>query len=98
MDELYFTYDDEDDEGGTEYGSEEDKRPLTAEETLACIAAVYLDYLQDMLASEQSQGPLSEYAEGRKSAYVETLQFIQKWENMQKYGLNFDIESVYRVT
>lgn len=91
--ELYFVYNSDDDP------CEEDtreKNPLNAEETLAKVIEVCLQSLQEMLVLEKD-GALPDYAEGAKSAYVEILQFVQQWEKKGEYGLDFNLESVFRV-
>ena len=73
------------------------KRPLTAEEIIEAVTSLYLDALEEMKESEARGEKLSDYAKGVKSAYVQTLQMFQLWEKQEEYGLNFDLEKIFRV-
>lgn len=93
--ELRFTYKTEQEPDC--YVGTRKKRPLTAEETMAFVIGRYLSNLEEICDAEKRDGELSPYAEGVKSAYVETLQLFQEWEKMEQYGLNFEIEEIFTV-
>lgn len=88
---LSFRYQNDELKDKIEYDGGE-QRPFTAEETIANVIDTCFSALEEMCDSERNGEKLSEYAEGLKSAYVEILEILQKWEKKDEYGLGFDVE------
>ena len=75
-------------------GEKKDKKmeKKNSEEVLKMMIKLLLPYI-DELATSKKEGRQFEY--GEKLAYTECLEWIQKWEYAECYGLNCDIEKRY---
>lgn len=67
-----------------------------AEEILTMMMDCLISNLEECEEEEQ-KGKLSEFAYGSKTAYVEMLELIQRWEKAEEYGLDWDIEENFPV-
>lgn len=66
---------------------------MTAEQVLKKMINLLGEYLDGLKEYGDREGEQFQY--GEKVAYVECLEYIQLWENSEKFGLDFDIESKY---
>lgn len=65
------------------------KHMNTAEEILMEMIKLFQEYLEDI----QETGKDKEgFLYGEKTAYVECLEIIQRWQKAKAYGLNYKIE------
>lgn len=60
---------------------------ISAEEVLTYIKELFESYLEELNGTEKR-----EFSYGEKTAYVECLEIVQKWERASEIGLNYDIE------
>lgn len=65
----------------------------SADEVLKDMIGLLLQYV-DELSKEQSDKN-AEFAYGERTAYTECLEMLQKWENAEAAGLDFDVEEKY---
>ena len=70
-------------------------KKLTAVETLSYLIELFLEYLESL--SEVCDLNKEQFVLGEKTAYVECLEIIQKWEHAGKSGLDFNIEAKFPV-
>lgn len=61
-----------------------------AEEILKYIISTFTDYLKEL-----SEKETDEFGYGEKTAYVECLEIIQRWEKAKENGLDFEIEKFF---
>lgn len=52
----------------------------------------YTQYLDELNAT-----PRNDFTIGEMTAYVETLEILQRWEKANLYGLDFIIEDKYKI-
>ncbi len=65
---------------------------MTTEEILIYIINLFLYYLDEL-----SDLPRNDFIHGEMTAYVETLEILQKWKKSKTYGLDFVIEDKYKI-
>lgn len=63
----------------------------TAEEVLVGMIGLFIEYLCE-LQDATAGAPDCQFAYGEKTAYVECLEMIGKWECAAQFGLDFDVE------
>lgn len=63
----------------------------TAEEVLKDMIALCTAYLTDLQTVRKNE-PTHQFAYGEKTAYVECLEMIGRWEHAERYGLDFVVE------
>ena len=66
---------------------------VSAEYTLSQMIPAIIDKLDHL----KRTGSDDEYSDGQRTAYVECLELIQKWEKSKFYNLNFHIETKYPI-
>ena len=64
----------------------------SAKEVLEYMASILVFYLEELSAAKDPDDP---FLYGEKTAYTECLEWVQVWDEAEKYGLNFDIEKRY---
>ena len=62
-----------------------------AEQTLISTIHTLTRYLYDL--QEIKDTPHDQFAYGEKTAYVECLEMLLRWEKSETYGLDFDVET-----
>ena len=65
---------------------------MNAEETIIYLIQLYTQYLEELNAV-----PRNDFTVGEMTAYVETLEILQRWEKANRYGLDFVIEDKYKI-
>ena len=65
---------------------------MNAEETIIYLIQLYTQYLEELNAI-----PRNDFTIGEMTAYVETLEILQRWEKAKRYGLDFVIEDKYKI-
>ncbi len=66
-------------------------KKLTAHETLRYVIALLTYYLDELGNAKEFDENQFEY--GEKTAFVECLEIIQRWEHAAENGLDFDVEN-----
>ncbi len=70
-------------------------KSFTAEETLEYLIELFVYYLEELKeANEYNKNP---FIHGEKTAYVECLEIIQRWDKASTKGLGFDIEKRFPI-
>ena len=65
---------------------------MNAEETIIYLIQLYTQYLEELNAV-----PRNDFTIGEMTAYVETLEILQRRKKANLYGLNFVIEDKYKI-
>ncbi len=65
---------------------------MDAEETIIYLIQLYIQYLDELNLS-----PHNDFTIGEMTAYVETLEILQRWEKATRHGLDFVIEDKYKI-
>ena len=65
---------------------------MDAEETIIYLIELYSQYLDELNLS-----PRNDFTIGEMTAYVETLEILQRWEKATRHGLDFVIEDKYKI-
>ena len=65
---------------------------MDAEETIIYLIQLYIQYLDELNLS-----PRNDFTIGEMTAYVETLEILQRRKKANLYGLNFVIEDKYKI-
>lgn len=65
---------------------------MNAEEILIYIINLFTYYLEELNNSETN-----DFIHGEKTAYVETLEILQRWNKSKNFGLNYEIEDKYKI-
>ena len=65
---------------------------MNAEETIIYLIELYTQYLDELNAA-----PRNDFTIGEMTAYIETLEILQRWEKVAIYGLDFVIEDKYKI-
>ena len=65
---------------------------MNAEETIIYLIQLYTQYLEELNAV-----PRNDFIIGEMTAYVETLEILQRWEKATRYDLDFVIEDKYKI-
>ena len=65
---------------------------MNAEETIIYLIQLYTQYLDEL-----NVAPLNDFTIGEMTAYIETLEILQRWEKATRYGLAFVIEDKYKI-
>ncbi len=65
---------------------------MNAEETIIYLIQLYTQYLDDLNLS-----PRNDFTVGEMTAYVETLEILQRWKKATLHGLDFVIEDKYKI-
>ncbi len=65
---------------------------MNAEETIIYLIELYSQYLEELNLS-----PRNDFTIGEMTAYVETLEILQRWEKANRHGLDFVIEDKYKI-
>ena len=65
---------------------------MNAEETIIYLIQLYIQYLDEL-----SLSPRNDFTIGEMTAYVETLEILQRWEKANRHGLDFFIEDKYKI-
>ena len=65
---------------------------MNAEETIIYLIELYSQYLEELNAV-----PRNDFIIGEMTAYVETLEILQRWEKANHHGLDFVIEDKYKI-
>lgn len=61
-----------------------------SDEILSYMIDLLTEYLAEL--SDVRDVPAAQFAYGEKTAYTECLEILAKWENAERYGLNFNVE------
>ena len=64
----------------------------SAKEVLEYMASVLLMYLEELSGVGSSDDP---FLYGEKTAYTECLEWVQVWDEAEKNGLDFHVETRY---
>ncbi len=64
---------------------------LTAEETLTYLINLLCFYLEEL--QRYDKWGKNTFIYGEKTAYVECLEVVQRWEGAKKVGLDYNIEA-----
>ena len=65
---------------------------MNAEETIIYLIELYIQYLDELNLS-----PRNDFTIGEMTAYIETLEILQRRKKANLYGLNFVIEDKYKI-
>ena len=65
---------------------------MNAEETIIYLIQFYSQYLKELHLSSRN-----DFIIGEMTAYVETLEILQRWEKATRHGLDFVIEDKYKI-
>ena len=65
---------------------------MNAEETIIYLIQLYSQYLDEL-----NVAPRNDFTIGEMTAYIETLEILQRWEKATRYGLAFVIEDKYKI-
>ena len=65
---------------------------MNAEETIIYLIQLYTQYLEELNAV-----PRNDFTIGEMTAYVETLEILQRRKKAAIYGLDFVIEDKYKI-
>ena len=65
---------------------------MDAEETIIYLIQLYIQYLNELNLS-----PRNDFTIGEMTAYVETLEILQRRKKTNLYGLDFVIEDKYKI-
>ena len=65
---------------------------MNAEETIIYLIQLYIQYLDELNLS-----PRNDFTIGEMTAYVETLEILQRWEKATLHGVDFVIEDKYKI-
>ena len=65
---------------------------MDAEETIIYLIELYSQYLEELNAV-----PRNDFIIREMTAYVETLEILQRWKKATRYGLDFVIEDKYKI-
>ena len=65
---------------------------MNSEEIIVFIIKLFTSYLDEL-----SQLKGNEFIHGEMTAYVETLEILQKWKFADKYNLNYTITDKYNI-
>lgn len=65
---------------------------MNAEETIIYLIQLYIQYLDELNLS-----PRNDFTIGEMTAYIETLEILQRWEKATRHGLDFVIEDKYKI-
>ena len=65
---------------------------MNAEETIIYLIQLYTQYLDEL-----SLSPRNDFTIGEMTAYVETLEILQRREKATLHGLDFVIEDKYKI-
>ena len=65
---------------------------MTAEETIIYLIQLYTQYLDEL-----NVAPRNDFTIGEMTAYVETLEILQRREKATRHGLDFVIEDKYKI-
>lgn len=66
---------------------------LKGEEVLLSLIDVLISSLDELYSLKDYKR--NHFIEGEKTAYVECLEMIQRWESAEERGLNYNIETRY---
>ena len=65
---------------------------MTAEETIIYLIQLYTQYLDELSLSTRN-----DFTIGEMTAYVETLEILQRRKKATRHGLDFVIEDKYKI-
>lgn len=65
----------------------------TAEEILVYLTRLLLFYMEELKEADNKDSELFCY--GEKTAYIECLEIIRRWDKAEQCGLTFNIETEY---
>ena len=65
---------------------------MNAEETIIYLIQLYIQYLDELNLS-----PHNDFTIGEMTAYIETLEILQRWEKATRHGLDFVVEDKYKI-
>lgn len=65
---------------------------MNAEETIIYLIQLYTQYLDEL-----NVAPRNDFTIGEMTAYVETLEILQRRKKATRYGLDFVIEDKYKI-
>ena len=65
---------------------------MNAEETIIYLIQLYIQYLDELNLS-----PRNDFTIGEMTAYIETLEILQRRKKATRYGLDFVIEDEYKL-
>ena len=65
---------------------------MNAEETIIYLIELYTQYLEEL-----NTAPRNDFTIGEMTAYVETLEILQRWKKATLHGLDFVIEDKYKI-
>lgn len=65
---------------------------MTSEEIIVYIINLYVYYLDEL-----KNLPRNDFIHGEMTAYIETLEILQKWKKAKIFGLDFGIENKYKI-
>ena len=65
---------------------------MNAEETIIYLIQLYSQYLDEL-----NVAPRNDFTIGEMTAYIETLEILQRWEKANSHGLDFVIEDKYKI-
>ena len=65
---------------------------MNAEETIIYLIQLYIQYLDEL-----NVAPRNDFTIGEMTAYVKTLEILQRPEKATRHGLDFVIEDKYKI-
>lgn len=65
---------------------------MNAEETIIYLIQLYIQYLDELNLS-----PRNDFTIGEITAYIETLEILQRRKKATRHGLDFVIEDKYKI-
>ena len=65
---------------------------MNAEETIIYLIQLYIQY-----SDELNLSPRNDFTIGEMTAYIETLEILQRREKANRHGLDFVIEDKYKI-
>ncbi len=71
------------------------EKKFTAEEVLTAMAGMLTEYLYEL--KEICADPRMRFQRGAMTAFVECLEYIQRWEKSEEVGLDFDVEEKFPI-
>lgn len=66
---------------------------MGAERVLESLIELLTEYIEELLDYKDVAGAQFQY--GERVAYTECLERIRRWEDAEKYGLDYEIEKRY---
>lgn len=65
---------------------------MSTDDILIFIIELFTEYLDEL-----NETPRNDFIHGEMTAYVETLEILQKWERAKEFNLNYVIANKYKI-